>query len=229
MSNLRRCYVDSDTEYFNGVEWKKIKDYDGKDKVLQYIGYGVAEMAYPLGYEHIESPLPFYLYTLSPNNTHICLTSNAIEVNSKVPSSVLYNGDLNLDSRIMGHIHTSLNAKEGIFSEKDFSFLYSSSYASRLELLSELVNEEKYIYLSSTSYKVFNTLCSLSNWYLEVESFINGIYKCKVARPENVCEVISLVCSKVRKDKRKKDKYNIQVPSGMVVLRREGNVFISVN
>ena len=97
------------------------------------------------------------------------------------------------------------------------------------ELLSELVNEEKYIYLSSTSYKVFNTLCSLSNWYLEVESFINGIYKCKVARPEKVCEVISLVCSMVRKDKRKKDKYNIQVPSGMVVLRREGNVFISVN
>ena len=231
---MQGYYVDKDTEYFNGKVWKKIKDYNPEDRVLQYIGRGISEMSCPLGYEHVESPLPFYVYTVSSQGSrgesfaHIYRTSRVAEVGDKIPNSVLYNGDLTLDSRIFAYIQKGLNAKESTFSEEDFSFLYSSSYSSRVDLVSYLLSGEKYLYLSSTSYKVLNTLCSLSNWYLSIESFIDGIYKCEVTRPEVKNGTLFSVCTRVKKDKRKRDKYCISVPSGMLVLRREGKVFISV-
>lgn len=42
--------VDCDTEYFNGVEWKKISDYQDGDKVLQFNEDGSAELVYPQKY-----------------------------------------------------------------------------------------------------------------------------------------------------------------------------------
>lgn len=236
MNKLERCYVDGETEFFNGEIWKKIKDYQESDKVLQYKGNGEAELEYPLGYEHIETPDPFYMCTLISCNkaddkspfAHICHTSDSIKVGTIVPSSVLYNGNLNLDSRIMGYIHTGLNMEESVFSEEDFSFLYSSSYDSKLQVLDYLVNTEKYLYLNSTTYKVIDTLCSLSNWYLEVSSIISGVYKCRVIKPEIITDTTSNICTKVR-EICKKDKYCIRTLSGMIVLRREGRIYISVN
>lgn len=236
MNKLERCYVDEDTEFFNGEVWKKIKDYQESDKVLQYNGKGKAGLEYPLGYKHIETSDPFYRCTLiscSKANdispiTHICHTSDVIKVGTIVPSSVLYNGDLNLDSRIMGYIHVGLNMEESVFSEEDFSFLYSSSYDSKLQVLDYLVNAEKCLYLNSTTFKVIDTLCSLSNWHLEVLSLINGVYKCRVVKPEIVLNTTSHICTRVKIVENKKDKYYIEVPSGMIVLRREGRVYISV-
>lgn len=42
--------VDKDTEFFDGVNWKKISDYKDGDKVLQYLPSGVASLAKPLDY-----------------------------------------------------------------------------------------------------------------------------------------------------------------------------------
>lgn len=42
--------VDCDTEYFNGVEWKRIADYQEGEKVLQYNEDGTAKLVHPLNY-----------------------------------------------------------------------------------------------------------------------------------------------------------------------------------
>ena len=42
--------VDCDTEFFNGVQWKRIADYQKGDKVLQYNPDGTAELVEPTGY-----------------------------------------------------------------------------------------------------------------------------------------------------------------------------------
>ena len=44
--------VDKDTEYFNGVEWKKISEYnaDEYEQVLQYNEDGTASLTYPISY-----------------------------------------------------------------------------------------------------------------------------------------------------------------------------------
>ena len=42
--------VDCDTEFFNGVQWKRIADYQKGDKVLQYNPDGTAELVEPIGY-----------------------------------------------------------------------------------------------------------------------------------------------------------------------------------
>ena len=39
--------VDCDTEYFNGVKWKKISDFTAGEKVLQYNKNGTATLEYP--------------------------------------------------------------------------------------------------------------------------------------------------------------------------------------
>lgn len=59
--NLREVYfnkgstggcVDADTEYFNGYEWKKIKEYNPEscERVLQYHEDGSASLTYPVAY-----------------------------------------------------------------------------------------------------------------------------------------------------------------------------------
>lgn len=42
--------VDADTEFFNGVSWKRISDYTKGDKVLQYTDDGIAELVSPWRY-----------------------------------------------------------------------------------------------------------------------------------------------------------------------------------
>ena len=42
--------VDCDTEFFNGIEWKKISEYKKGDRVLQYNMDGTAELVSPLDY-----------------------------------------------------------------------------------------------------------------------------------------------------------------------------------
>ena len=49
LSGSNAC-VDCDTEYFNGVEWKKISEYQLGEKVLQYNENGTANLVYPQRY-----------------------------------------------------------------------------------------------------------------------------------------------------------------------------------
>ncbi|MDO5558395.1 MAG: AAA family ATPase [Oscillospiraceae bacterium] len=42
--------VDADTEFFNGIEWKRIADFEPTDKVLQYKANGYSELVKPASY-----------------------------------------------------------------------------------------------------------------------------------------------------------------------------------
>lgn len=68
------CCVDDETEFFNGVEWKSLKDYKEGDMVLQYNEDGTAELVTPIEYIHYESDAPFYEYIGKTFNS--CLTGN---------------------------------------------------------------------------------------------------------------------------------------------------------
>ena len=54
ITGLAGC-VDCDTEYFNGVEWKKISEYKNNDKVLQYNKDGSSQLVNPLEYHKYPS------------------------------------------------------------------------------------------------------------------------------------------------------------------------------
>ena len=54
--------VDKETEYWNGVEWKKISHYEDGEQVLQYNSDGTAELVTPLKYHHYTNDEPFYFY-----------------------------------------------------------------------------------------------------------------------------------------------------------------------
>ncbi len=68
------CCVRGDTEYFNGREWKPIRDYVEGDKVLQYTGDGKGVLTDPIEYIHYQSNAPFYNYT--SENLDSSLTGN---------------------------------------------------------------------------------------------------------------------------------------------------------
>ena len=63
--------VDGNTEYFNGKEWKKIRDYSLGESVLTYYSEGVSKVEVPIRYSEFWAEEPFYHYV---NNTFdICL------------------------------------------------------------------------------------------------------------------------------------------------------------
>lgn len=68
------CCVDDETQFFNGTEWKSLKDYKEGDMVLQYNEDGTAELVKPIEYIHYESDAPFYEYVGKTFNS--CLTGN---------------------------------------------------------------------------------------------------------------------------------------------------------
>lgn len=68
------CCTDDITEFFDGKDWKYIKDYKEGDKVLQYNEDGTAELVEPLEYIHYESDAPFYEYIGKMFNS--CLTGS---------------------------------------------------------------------------------------------------------------------------------------------------------
>lgn len=54
--------VDKETEYWNGLEWKKISHYEDGEQVLQYNPDGTAELVTPLKYHYYTNDKPFYFY-----------------------------------------------------------------------------------------------------------------------------------------------------------------------
>lgn len=74
--------VDCDTEFFNGIEWKKISEYIEGDKVLQYDkDTKTSQLVYPQKY--IKEPC-LYMWNLnSKNHTNQCLTDEHVFVYEK--------------------------------------------------------------------------------------------------------------------------------------------------
>lgn len=72
LSAKAQC-VDADTEFFNGIKWRKISDYKNGEKVLQYNVDGSAELVIPLDY--IVEPTE-YLWNFETKKLNMCLSEN---------------------------------------------------------------------------------------------------------------------------------------------------------
>ncbi len=73
LSGSNSC-VDCDTEYFNGIEWKKISEYTLGEKVLQYNTNGSAELVAPQQY--IKSPCDELYLLQSVTGVDQCVSIN---------------------------------------------------------------------------------------------------------------------------------------------------------
>lgn len=86
---LDRC-VDEETEYFNGREWKKIKDYQNGESVLTWYPDGHAKIELPKRYINEPADEPFFHYV--SNTLDMCLSGShniVYEVAHKVKGSPL--------------------------------------------------------------------------------------------------------------------------------------------
>src|SRR4030042_329536 len=74
--------VDSDTEYFNGLEWKRISEYQDGEKVLQYNKDGSSELIIPK--EYVKYPAE-YLWNFKTRGLDQCLSDehNVYYITSK--------------------------------------------------------------------------------------------------------------------------------------------------
>lgn len=116
------CCVDCDTEYFNGVEWKKISEYRSEDKVLSFDGQNGVLLT-PIKYHKICSDEELYYYhsfnlnmmvTKNHRMVYKHRRSNKLMIDSadnvfksyktdsngfrgKIPTTFKYDGEIELD------------------------------------------------------------------------------------------------------------------------------------
>lgn len=277
------CCVDGSTEYFNGVKWKKIKDYKEGEKVLQYNEDGSSSLVLPSEYINYQSDEPFYNYSSEFLNSS--LTGNHdvvyrkkgsfgtigkvkqknilnIDFENIIPTRCSYDGGLSINPEIlelvivsqsfscpnMSPIPLNTNAVSGlVYLPDDWYMLdlnskrvlceYLKAYGgdamergtrsirkdflnSNIVYKTRLVeNAELVAFLLSTCDNGFSD-CAVSLEYKEgvyTVSLLYGkhaSYKGKTKGYEIVNDI---------------NKYCFVVPSHMLVLRRNGKIFITGN
>lgn len=88
--------VDEDTEYFNGAEWKKIKDYTDGECVLQYELGHTCSLVKPIRYLHYkDKSKPFYHFTSYNTDQMLTGDHNVVSVDringtSRLDYSTIY-------------------------------------------------------------------------------------------------------------------------------------------
>lgn len=136
--------VDDETEYFNGYEWKSLKDYKEGESVLQYNEDGTASLVKPINYIHYKNNEPFYLYEgktlctcLTGNHnivyrkrinqtselTKSCFIIKQEEIINKnfrgrIPTTFKYDGDINIPENIL-RLAVAIQA-DGIMTKRSF-------------------------------------------------------------------------------------------------------------
>ena len=242
------CCVSGDTEYFNGKEWKPIKDYVEGDKVLQYNEDGTATLVSPIEYIHYESDSPFYEYNSADisccqtgNHDVVYKDDNGIhkikqeEILSKdlsgIPTSFSYNGDFGVHSRYMRHAVN--NSESGEYSSYP-SHYYNLSLESKrglFELLKEYSHietkrQQSYSYSNPNSYNVeFITFLAQSLGWNVVKNGKNSIL---IDQEEKGYATLQGK-SKGYECIKDTHKYCFVVPSHMLVLRRNGFCYVTGN
>lgn len=66
--------VDGHTEFFNGKQWKKIRDYTEEDMVLQYASDGTASLVKPLAF--IERPCHYMTHVKNDYGIDMCISED---------------------------------------------------------------------------------------------------------------------------------------------------------
>lgn len=247
------CCVDDETEFFNGREWKSLKDYVEGDKVLQYNEDGTAELVEPIEYIHYESDEPFYEYSSSCLNS--CLTGNHDIVlkgystgklfkikqssilngntDGKVPLSTIYNGSLKADKSSINSVITSFLEKDALVVEK-LRVAHSYDIESKWAILKGIFSKPIVFYDSIDVLKELSSLASMSGVGNSVFEDHISVETCG-ALSDNIDTSNSFGFPYIVDEDRKfvkvlkRDKYCFVVPSHMLVLRRNGKIFITGN
>ena len=117
LSGSNAC-VDCDTEYFNGVQWKKISEYTVGERVLQYNLDGSAELVVPQRY--IKSPCKELFALKSVTGVDQCVSENHNIVYmtskgnlAKKPMSDLITMHNNSSNGFSGKFYTTFNYTGG--------------------------------------------------------------------------------------------------------------------
>lgn len=248
------CCVQGDTEYFNGEEWKAIRDYKEGDKVLQYNENGTAELVDPIEYIHYKSNEPFYEYV--NDDFASCLTGNHdvvyydYEGIHKIKQQEILNG---FDGKIpisvqYGDKCTKLSEKEIIVLATDLIYIsmedhyyeklkelrktiYSLSFYDKVRFLSQIFKTTfDFFYTKNIDVaELIVDLCHMTNSYATCNLYTSDIMV--VTRNTNgkissEYYVDENIDFKVVKDE---DKYCFVVPSHMLVLKYYGRVFVTGN
>lgn len=247
------CCVQGDTEYFNGEEWKAIRDYKEGDKVLQYNEDGTAELVDPIEYIHYKSKDPFYEYV--NNDFASCLTGNHdvvyydCEGIHKIKQSEILNG---FDGRIpisvqYGDKCTKFSEKEIIVLATDLIYIsmedhyyeklkelrktiYNLPFYDKVRFLGQIFKTGDCFYTKNTDVaELIVELCHMANSYATCNLYTSDIMV--VTRSTNgklssKYYVDQNVGFKVVEDE---DKYCFVVPSHMLVLKYFGRIYVTGN
>lgn len=247
------CCVQGDTEYFNGEEWKAIRDYKEGDKVLQYNENGTAELVNPIEYIHYKSNEPFYEYV--NDDFASCLTGNHdvvyydYEGIHKIKQQEILNG---FDGKIpisvqYGDKRTNFSEKEIIVLATDLIYIsmedhyyeklrelrktiYNLSFYDKVRFLGQIFKTGCCFYTKNIDVaELIVDLCHMTNFYATCNLYTSDIMVVtrntngKISSKYYVDENVGF---KVVEDK---DKYCFVVPSHMLVLKYYGRVFVTGN
>ena len=246
------CCVDNETEFFNGREWKSLAEYKEGDKVLQYNEDGTAELVDPIEYIHYQSDEPFYEYESSYLSS--CQTGNhdVVYINDEgnlvkikqsdivekglngIPISCLYDGNIDMSEeeakRLINVFEHNTEVSEFPIELSNLKLGVKESIIAYLKDKGILYNcpiDGTLMYKGSTAEKASNLARMFSTTGFAV-NFINeycfDVVKSALAKYQGSFDVISPAVNT-----NKLDKYCFVVPSHMLVLRRNGKVYITGN
>lgn len=238
------CCVDDETEYFNGKEWKSLKDYTEGDKVLQYNEDGTAELIEPIEYIHYQNDAPFYEYNsecisscqtgnhdvVYLNKGKVCKVKQESILNSTldgIPTTCVYDGSLDLSEEVL---YSTIRRVEECEEDYPESFLNLSLKCKKLfmeyllSMGSDVIQEvsDSYIYShKKENIYIVNSIATTSG------------YKTSMFREEDLTiykkDISFCYNGGNYKEVNKRNKYCFVVPSHMLVLRRKGKVYITGN
>lgn len=238
------CCVDDETEYFNGKEWKSLKDYTEGDKVLQYNEDGTAELVEPMEYIHYQNDEPFYEYNsecisscqtgnhdvVYLNNGKVCKVKQENILNMTlegIPTTCVYDGSLNLSEEVL---YSTIRRVEECEEDYPKSFLNLSLKCKKmfmkylLSMGNDVIDEVSDCYIYSHKKEniyIVNSIATTSGYKTSMfrEEDLT-IYKKNISFCYNGGNYTEI---------NKRNKYCFVVPSHMLVLRRKGRVYITGN
>lgn len=235
-----------DHEYFNGIRWKPIREYCCTDKVLQFNKDGSAELVEPL-YKEIVSESP--LYEAYGSFIPSCLDANhrvvwwnsedkcyseieykdvveSISFTGSIPKTCLMKGNLSLSSNEICDLADLFKSSPVISTE-----LFKADIKSRLAFINTVFVDKDFWVTEYTQQRDF--LTDLAIFSGCIANKFNGKVKCGVHLNRNAKSAVYYAKyfgmheqTHFREIVGQK-KYSMLVPSGMIVVRRNGSVFVT--
>lgn len=263
--------VSGDTEYFNGEEWKPIKDYTEGEKVLQYNVDGTAELVEPLRYIHKKDIEYFYVNRYEEDVTigyeipmkitgdhrvpyfhngvlmieplKVVLAkaeTGMIEMDSLIPRGCVYGGTVKVDRSVLDEAYSAVMYQEFV-SNNDLITIVNDSVCFSDECCRLELEDRKYL-LGLLGIEPEDADIELENDFFGIDiiksinNFLSLTYRDMCLWRPTECEyTVVSKCDTMCFDEGEYDKiyeankYCFSVPSTLLVLRRNGIVFITGN